>query len=498
MDKMTKTLKILSIILFSAITLIGCNKIELEEQPEGLLSPESFFQSEGDFEAILAGGVYRPMFQPWNAFNFNSIFVLTMGAEDVRSNAARFQSYDNLEADGNVGEMTGMWRNLYQTISNANTIIANNQEGKGAGVSESVLTEYEAQAKFMRAFAYFYMVRWWGEVQLITEDNMLLANETRQSSVADIYLQIISDLQFAEANLADIGGADQTGKASKQAAQTVLAKVYLTMTGWPLNETSNYALARNKAKEVMDAGVFNLESDVADLWKQAKRLTNKEFIFAFHGDITNNASTQHVSSRPGADGGWSDWSSEERFFNAFPDSYRKDVSFTSVFSNGQTFVEAGDHPHAAKYRDGGPQYAADATGGNANGDASFNVFRYAEVLLIYAEAANMAEGSPSADALEAINMVRRRAEKLPINTPNAGVDIVTGISQSDFDDAVIAERNWELAFEGKRWFDLVRKEMVVEVNLGVHSGVSATDRLHPKPNAQVSVLEGFLDQNEGY
>lgn len=497
---MKNILKIVTVILFTTLFFAECNKIELDEEPEGILSPTSFFKAEGDFEAILAGGVYKPLYQSWTGFGFNSIFVLTSGAEDVAGNAGRFAQFDRLEADGNTGEMTGMWRQLYQSITNANTIIANIQKGREFGVAESVLVEYEGQAKFMRAFAYFYMVRWWGEVQLITEQNTSEATTTRQSPVVDIYAQIIEDLQFAEANLGNLGGSSETGKASKQAAQSVLAKVYLTMAGWPLNDNSKYTLASEYAKKVMDSGFLNLEADFANLWKQANRFTNSEFIFAFHGDVNNNPSTQHISTRyfGSGEGGWGDVSSEERFFNAFPDQHRKEVSFTSVFANGQTFQEAATKPYMAKYRDAGAGFPADAISGNAEGDGSFVLYRYAEVLLIYAEAANMAEGSPSAAAQLAINMVKRRANNLPINTPNVTIDINPMISQADFDDAVVAERNWELAFEGKRWFDLVRKEMVIEVNQGLYPTVSETDMLMPKPNAQVSILEGYLDQNLGY
>jgi hypothetical protein len=500
MKKIKNTLKIVSIILFGTIILVGCNQVELDENPEGILSPESFFKAEGDFEAILAGGVYKPLYQSWTGFGFNSIFVLTSGAEDMAGNAGRFAQFDRLEADGDTGEMTGMWAQLYQSITNANAIIANIEKGRDSGVSDSALVEYEGQAKFMRALAYFYMVRWWGEVQLITEENINEASTTRQSPVADIYAQIVNDLQFAEDNLGSLQGASFTGKASKEAAQTVLAKVYLTMAGWPLKDNTKYALARDKAKQVMDSGLLSLEPDFANLWKQANRFTNSEFIFAFHGDINNNPSTQHVSTRFwGADeGGWGDISSETRFFNDFPDSYRKDISFTSVFKNGQTFEEAGTKPYIAKYRDAGPQFSAEANGGNAEGDGSFNLFRYAEVLLIFAEASNMAEGSPSNKALEAINKVRRRGNHLDPNTPNAAVDLTSSLSHSEFDAAVIAERNWELAFEAKRWFDLVRREMVVEVNQALYPSVSETDVLMAKPNAQVSILDGYLDQNNGY
>jgi len=120
--------------------------------------------------------------------------------------------------------------------------------------------------------------------------------------------------------------------------------------------------------------------------------------------------------------------------------------------------------------------------------------RYAEVLLTYAEAANMAEGSPSPAALDAINQVRRRASG---NNRVLYPDLTAGTSQQAFDAAVIAERAWELAFENKRWFDLVRKEKVVEVNKALYPSVSAKNMLLPKPQKEVNMIKG-LKQNAGY
>ena len=128
------------------------------------------------------------------------------------------------------------------------------------------------------------------------------------------------------------------------------------------------------------------------------------------------------------------------------------------------------------------------------GDGFVPITRYAEVLLIYAEAANMAEGGPSAEALEAINKVRRRAGGYD---QSVYPDLPSGMSKAAFDDAVIAERGWELAFEGKRWFDLVRREMVVEANKDLYPNVSENNRWLPKPGTEVDLIEG-LNQNEGY
>ncbi len=128
------------------------------------------------------------------------------------------------------------------------------------------------------------------------------------------------------------------------------------------------------------------------------------------------------------------------------------------------------------------------------GDGFFPINRYAEVLLIYAEAANMAEGAPSAEALEALNKVRRRAGGF---NPAVYPDLPSGMSKADFDAAVIKEREWELAFECKRWFDLVRKEQVVSANIALYPYVAEYNKLLPKPQTEVDLIPGLL-QNPGY
>ncbi len=106
----------------------------------------------------------------------------------------------------------------------------------------------------------------------------------------------------------------------------------------------------------------------------------------------------------------------------------------------------------------------------------------------------MAEGKPSTAALNAINQVRRRASG---NNQAIYPDLTTAMSQQAFDDAVIAERAWELAFENKRWFDLVRKELVVKANKDLYPAVSEKNMLVPKPQKEVDLIKG-LKQNPGY
>ena len=479
------------LILLTGIFSSACDFIELEENPPSVLSPGTFYRTESEFQAALTGA-FHPLYSGWEGFDYAYPLILSSGAEDVRSDAGIFRDMDRLTPNANDQSVEGVWKRFYQSIANANTIIGN--LGNAQDIPEKRLGEIEGQAKFIRAFCFFFLTQWFGEVQLTTFKNQSSVETLVQSPVADIYAAIVSDLKAAETLLPLKFG--QKGRPTKGAAKALLAKVYLTMAGWPLEETGNYALARDKAAELISgelAGTYRLENNFADLWKQKNKLTNSEFIFAFYGTTAagGTASHLHTASRHwgNGEGGWGDSHSEARFFNAFPAGPRKEASFTAVFADGTSWQEAGVQPYIAKYREAGET--------NGNDGEGFNVMlRYADVLLIYAEAANQAEGSPSAAAREAINQVRRRAAGRNPLTPNAEVDLPAATSQAAFDKAVLEERNWELAFECNRWFDLVRKKMVVSVNKPRHPHVSENNRLLPKPAAQL--IKGVLTQNPGY
>ncbi len=474
-----------------AVLLLGC--VELDETPGGLLAPETFYTSADAFDAAVVG-CYAPLYGGYSGYDTQWTALLgSVAAEDVSTGN---NSIQELRFDPSSSVFKNAWKMYYSSLTNANAIISNIDNAKN--VSQTVLDFAEGQARFIRAFNYFHLTRYFGEIPIVTFENQQNADKVGQSSVADIYDFIVNDLTIAEEKLK--ASYDEKGFATKGAAKALLAKVYLTMATWPLEDASYYALARDKAKEVMEMGEYNLEPDFKDLWLEANKLTNSEFIFTLYGNSsgTSYASHLHTATRPSVETGWSNTYSEERFFNVFPESYRKEISFHTVFNDGTNWKDVNPkQPFIAKYRDAGvvaATFDGDVIG--FDGDGFYVLLRYADVLLIYAEAANMAEGGPSADALEAINKVRRRAMKLDSDTPDASVDLAS-MSQADFDDAVIAERNWELAFENNRWFDLVRKKMVVEVNKDTYSWVTENNRLFPKPSSEVSLTEG-LEQNSGY
>ncbi len=487
------------LVLFS----IPFSCVDLEEVTPGSLTAISLYKTQDDLDAASVG-LYRPLFGGYEAFDFDWPIVMTGGGEDVDSQAGIFSPFDELRAEAGSGSISTMWKALYKSINNANNIIGNVDNVPGSEERDRV----EGQARFVRALDYFYLTRWFGEIQLITFENQSNAGDVVQSEVSEIYDLIVSDLQMAE-ELLPVSFSETSVRPTQGAAKGLLSKVYLTMAGWPLNLGSQYyGLARDKAAELISgslSGIYSLEADFADLWDGDNKFSNTEFIFIFHGisaNGTTNASHHHIASRPPTDGGWGDWYSEERFLNAFPDGPRKDASFRLTFSNGTDWsvnnVPGGGpgQPFTAKYRNPGGDCGFDDVGCPEHGDGFFPVLRYADVLLIYAEAANQAEGGPAVGAYEALNQVRRRAAGLDPDIPDAGVDL-SGLSFTEFDEAVLDERNWELAFEANRWFDLIRRELVEAVNGNFHVGVTRDDYLLPKPALQVSLSDG-LTQNPGY
>ncbi|MEC3908470.1 RagB/SusD family nutrient uptake outer membrane protein [Tamlana sp. 2201CG12-4] len=481
-------------VLLIIIALLGFNGCTtLDEEPEGILSPTNFFKTESDFDAALIG-ITAPMWQAWSGYTFDwgMMAIPGGGADDVGSTADAFAPFERFNPDPNSGLVSGAWQIHYATIGNANALISSADNADG--ISEEKLGELVGQAKFWRAFAYFQLTQYFGEVPIITTENVGNADMVGQSPVADIYAIVVQDLKDAEDGLPD--SFPERIKPTKWAAKSLLAKVYLTMSGWPLKDGSTKALAAAKAKEVMDDGPYSLEVDFKDLWLEANNLTNSEYIFFFKGVPgawpLDFGSHFHHSTRHPKEGGWGNWHSEAAFFNKFPDSYRKDISFTTSWPDGTSFPADVSVPYVAKFRDGGAGVIAyedtDLAGAPNTGTASYVHMRFADVLLIYAEAA----GSTS-EGVEALNKVRRRANSLDINTPDNSVDWPT-VGPADFDTAVIEERAWELAFEDKRWFDLVRRELLVEVKGGEYPHINQNYGWLPKPATEVDQIDG-LEQN---
>lgn len=347
------------------------------------------------------------------------------------------------------------WERSYRSIANANLSIARIPEIEMNEVEKQRLI---GQAKFMRAFNYFNLVRIFGDVPLILEpvdaSSELLYPE--RFPLEEVYNAIVMDLEDAEnSNLPDI---DETGRVSQGAVKTLLADVYLTMAGFPLQAGDEYyKLAADKAKEVIDNGSYSLFDEYDDLHDHNIKNVG-ELIFQNQylagANITNGLTPWLLPNSLGI----SKFSDEfgvmyptADFINSHESGDKRieeqEFYFTQYPSidNPEEIVDFSAH-YIYKYFD---EEAALRT---AQSDLNWTFYRYADVLLIYAEAGFEAQG-PTVDILEAVNKLRRRA------------------NLSEFDASVNKEEIWEerfheLAFENKNWFDMIRRREVLNVNSG--------------------------------
>lgn len=477
--------KLLTAVLTMSL-FYSCNA--LDEDLTGQPTTDKFFNSITDFNSFIAGA-YTPLY---SVFGSDAPYVATAGGEDVNVNSVvrwrGFESFDIAKVS-NPDEITDvLWNNSYASISACNTLIS--LVAQNNKIAPEQLAPIAGEARFLRAMNYFNMVRWFGEIPILTEENQANATQELQAPVADIYDFIVTDLVEAEKLLPDV--VDNPSKPCKLAATSLLAKVYLTMAGFPLNRTELYASARDKAAEVIDSHRYSLQKTFINLWFFDHRYTNGEFIFALYAS-SDNGTGGYVNRaiRPTAEGGWADWTSDQRFMQTFPAGSRFDGTFYLNFNNGTTWRdEQIAEPYVGKLRDGGPKSGGYYGSSEANlADGFYCMLRYADILLVYAEAANLAEGNPSSKAFDAINEVRRRA----------GLEDYKNMSSEAFDKAVLDERNWELAFECNRWFDLCRRHMVADVARIYSPASVVTDNnyLLPKPNDQLAIMLG-VTQNPGY
>jgi hypothetical protein len=477
--KMKRRTTIFSIALSVIVILLSNSCQTLEEDTSGVLVANSFYQTEEDLESALVA-VWAPLNR--EGIGTHQWLTAFAGADDLTTkpdaNKAPIRETDRYLTTSDNQLHAQNWDIFYQSIFAANTLLDNLPN---SDVDDNVKISIEAQAKFMRSWCYFHMVRFFGDLPLRTTADF--EGEPIRTPVAQIYEQILQDLEFAEDNLP--ATMPEVARPTKWIAKALLSQVYITMAGWPIKDQSRYADARDKAKEVIDAGVYSLMDDYGEMFKIYNQ-THSELVFGIFfcyecGETWGNRlGGKHMD--PNADGGYGDFYSEFAFFNNFPSGPRKDATFLTESRTGIPYTEWSKvygHPTFAKYRSG------TVSGGDGD-DTRFSsrtiqIIRYSHILTTYAEAQVMADGTPNALAYESVNMIRRRAAGLDYTVADASVDLAPGLSQTAFSDSVLQERAWEFGGEFTRWFDLIRREKVAEV-------VAAKDPLDLQPLRDISAL----------
>jgi len=507
MKNQSYTLLLLAILF----TSISCQRDFLDIKPRGQLTSENYFETEE--HAIWATNA---VYQHLRSFDVHVLFF--MGMTDMASDDAykgsepgdgvALNDLINYTFDSNHPAFQAVWSGYYRGIYRANLAIANIPE---IDMNPDLRARLVAENKFIRAYLYFNLVRWFGDLPLILKP--LNPDEYQQSRIpeAQVYEQIYQDLKDAIEALPirSSYGADNIGRASKGAAQGLLAKAYLTNGDW--------ANAELYARAVVNSGQYTLWPRYNEIFlPQGEH--NSESLFEVgsmavlsSAGVTNPGSSQYnqvqgVRGIPNLGWGFNQ-PSDELVTSYEPGDPRRAATIMSpgdVLPDGSTIIQ--DNPNMVNERYNRKAWVPAHVGFQENGPGNIRILRYSDVLLILAEALN--EQGNSGEALTYVNMVRTRAR----GTNNFIIRDLTETNMAALRPLIWRERRSELGMEHHRWFDLKRTDQLRVVmdqlqNLNLPNGQKKFPGLRfdpmthyrfPIPQIEIDLSGGRLSQNPGY
>jgi starch-binding outer membrane protein, SusD/RagB family len=470
------------------LTLVSCKENFLDLAPVSQTNVNNFYRTPSDFENAI-NGTYSALQLPGQYGNW---YLFAEVRSDNTTNplsgsVTDFDEFDKFYLRSSNPFLNDKWRDGYRGIARANAIL---DRIEGIQMTEELKKRITGEAKFLRGLMYFNLVRVFGDVPLVLNEVSSISEGYQQGRVAapEIYQQLIKDLQEAAQVLPASYTGNNLGRATSGAARALLGKVYLTLKEYPA--------AATELKAVIDSQVYELLPNYADLFRP-DNANNRESIFEVQfkkggfgegSPYANNFAPEF--SAPfvvpvGGTGGnnivTQDMEDAYRLNDPDPalrDSVRFQASMSQGYRNGAgEFVP---RKYVKKYLDIPFQ--------NNDSDNNWYVLRYADVLLMYAETLNEINQGPTAEAFEYVNLVRNRARVAPLS----------GLSYAQFRLALENERRVELAFEGHRWFDLVRTDRALEVMNAKGFEVKEYQKIFPVPQSQIDVNPSLIQQNPGY
>lgn len=471
-----------NIIFLFLVLLCSCQDF-LEEKPIGFIAPDNLYKSDAGAE-VACNGIYENF--TWYAFDRDYGILTDLSTDDMGSSgtkAYRVQVENHTYSATSSNEaIEQLWIRTWDIINRANSVIEN-VDGNGS-ITLSLRERIIGEAKFIRGFIYFNAVRLWGDLPLITTASKSGGDFfVKRDSKDKIYEQIIKDFKDAENVLPQTYDEKNKGRATKGAARTYLAKVYLTLKDYPK--------AKEKLQEIIDSKVYSLYLNYVNLFTTSAENSVESI---WEAQVTANynarrtpASNWNSQPNPYDGDGYYNFCVTNNLFNLYQDNdIRK-----SLFYQGEYTTLSGVKAKTYKnFRFTTKMLDKDFPQANAGG-VNLMFTRYADVLLMYAEVLNEISNGPTSSAYEAINQVRNRS----------GLDnLQSGLSKSQFFQEVENERRRELFFECHRWFDLVRWGKLVEVVKAELPTSSITDRnvLYPIPVGATDVNSNLLPNNPGY
>jgi starch-binding outer membrane protein, SusD/RagB family len=484
--------KKLVFIMLTLLGLVGLSCQDLLVEAPKSIAVETFYNTASEVESAV-NAVYEPLRATNNiSGQLGAQLEAYTDYSYGRGSYGVLSDFQGLNST-NIPRTDEGWRLFYLSIRNANLVIQN--APNGSAISSADIKKYVAEAKFLRAYNYFWLVRNWGGVPIRTESTLNEPN-IKRNSVDEVYTLIVNDLKEAEANLPDKPA--QIGRVTKWAAKAALAEVYFTR--------NQYAEARDKADEIIKSGQFSLipvtvATDFDKVFGPTVINTPEEIWYLKM--TRQNAQgmylamyAHHPGSRLHGAGGFyahysdsqanlvqKNWDSGDLRKSAFWYSWDIGLGKTSILCK--------------KFSD--PLAPTQTGAGN-----DFPIYRYADILLLYAEAASRAGNGPTAAALEALNQVHRRAYGQPATTASPVDFKLTDFTASTFNDQVIKERGYETQYEAKRWLDLKRlgiPELKRRIKEATGKDVADKHLFWPIPNGELNfntALDASKDQNPGY
>ena len=530
--KMIKYIVGLSIV--ATLSFTSCSDF-LDVESRNTQTTDTFYKTEGQADQALTG-IYHDLL-PMSLYSLMLSEVRSDNTYKENDGAQRdFSSIGRFEKNiANLSVLSNAWDDYYKLVSDANTFLE--KVDKISFANEDIKKQYMAEVHFLRALAYFDLVRYWEHIPIVTKTiSQAEALALPQSEAKEVYEQvIIPDLEFACANLNNspknyLGKAVE-GHATQIAAKALLGRVYLTMAGFPLNDGSKKDLARSLFKEVIDYADANKKYWAKDS-EEWKRIW-----------ISDNDNKYHIFEIQYQNGGLG--LGNQMLFEACPSLYsaytivrifgnhiycerRLSEEFQKIYNekmdarclatidttkfvntDGATPIKyTGDDffikflEHKMKRSQLGYSDIDNSIVDVKDWPINHPIIRLEDVMLMYAEIVG-----PTMEGLNMVNRIRTRA----------GMDAIPACSDAEFQKYVERERRLELAFEGIRWHDLVRhnnlqairdmytryatNEETGQVNadiLAFTQNVKDNMYIYPIPEAQMKVREGLYKQNEAY
>lgn len=491
-----------ALFMTSLILCLGCTDF-LDETDPSNFTQDSYFKNAEHARSIV-NAIYQDLRysadgdyggSPYFMTDFQTGLAATRVSQNTHMNNIRL-----LTNNSDNGYSKSWWNYAYRAIANANLAI---DKIPAIEMDPSTKSKCLGEARFLRAYNYFNLTRLFGSVPLVLVPVDASSPELypEQSPLEEVYNQIVTDLQEAEKS--DLAWTDDSGRVTMTAVKSLLAHVYLTMAGFPLQKGSEYyALAAAAASEVITGGHSRLFTSYAELHSlETENRGEHIFMIQYKSGVVEspfqsiylpyNMDISYYSTETGSiyalDEFIASYEQGDKRTNEGEFYYTR---FTSN-ANRTEMIEFGVH-HIFKFFD------MDANLNTAKSSLNYPLMRYAEVLLIYAEAQNEAAGAPSADAYACLNQIRERA----------GLKPLSGLSQDEFRKAVWREKYHELAFENKIWFDMVRTRKVLILSTGgfdeyvghkfIYGPVlGERELLFPLPTNEVNNNRN-LKQNKGY